>query len=268
MDVFLLDVMTEMLQSPLYFLSYINRRTSYGDKFYATHELTTFSYHLRKNLWLDEENSMMYLGDDIGADLDLAMLTRRDGAPGLATPKGILTDYKGTKFDELIQEIDNLEHPSIVDLGFLLLSLSGDTIENINKSLAHILKLTKEDGLNHDVTFLFGELSSGLTIHCNNDHPSISMPRLEIHCQRRKYKHKVRSWIGICIEPIIEKIKFGINLKHEWAQSDEMDEKVKILHSFKGKDNFPFTTSKQKKIGRNETCPCKSGKKYKNCCLS
>lgn len=30
MDVFLLDVMTELLQSPLYFLSYINKRAQYG----------------------------------------------------------------------------------------------------------------------------------------------------------------------------------------------------------------------------------------------
>ena len=158
MDIFLLDVMTEMLQSPLYFLSYIKRRTSYGDRFYSSHKLTILSYHLSKNLWLDKEYSMMYLEDDIGADLDLAMLTRRDGAPGLDTPKGILTDYKGTPYGKLIQQIDNLEHPSILDLGFLLLSLSGETIKNLNNGISHVLNLTKVDGQNHDITLSFGEL--------------------------------------------------------------------------------------------------------------
>jgi len=270
MDVFLLDVMAEMLQSPLYFLSFINRRTTYGDKFYSTHELTVLSYHLRKNLWLDEENSMMYLGDDIGADLDLAMLTRRNGVPGLATPKGILTDYKGTIFDQIIQEINNLDHPSIVDLGFLLLSLSGDGIEDLNKSISHILKLNREDGLNHDFTFGFDDLDSGLTIHCNNDHSSISMPRLNMHCERRKYTQKAGSWFGICIGGIIPKIRFGVSLKSEWVQSNKMDEIVSGMPKFQNlrtKNNLPFTTSKQKKIGRNEKCPCRSGKKYKNCCL-
>ncbi|MEW6520831.1 MAG: NERD domain-containing protein [Thermodesulfobacteriota bacterium] len=91
MDVFFLDVMTEMLQSPLHFLSYVNRRTLYGDKVFSTHELTILSYHLKQNLWMDGEYTMMQLGDDICADLDLAMLSRRDGVPGEQTPDGILT---------------------------------------------------------------------------------------------------------------------------------------------------------------------------------
>ena len=94
------------------------------------------------------------------------------------------------------------------------------------------------------------------------------MPRLDNHCQQRKYKQKAGSWFGICIEPIFHKIKFGLKLEHEWVQSPEMDEKVKDLPTFqKGKNNFPFATSKQNKIGRNDKCPCRSGKKYKNCCL-
>ena len=28
-----------------------------------------------------------------------------------------------------------------------------------------------------------------------------------------------------------------------------------------------FKSSKKRKIGRNELCPCDSGKKYKKCCL-
>ena len=30
--------------------------------------------------------------------------------------------------------------------------------------------------------------------------------------------------------------------------------------------NPPKTTIAQKKVGRNEPCPCESGKKYKKCC--
>ncbi len=52
MDVFALDAMTEMLSSPLQFLSYVDRRTGYTDRLMASHELTILSYHLKKNLWL------------------------------------------------------------------------------------------------------------------------------------------------------------------------------------------------------------------------
>ena len=36
------------------------------------------------------------LGDDISADLDLAMLVRREGISGEATPEGILTRFSAT----------------------------------------------------------------------------------------------------------------------------------------------------------------------------
>ncbi|WP_228466716.1 YecA family protein [Adhaeribacter swui] len=234
----------------------------------STHELTILSYHLKRNLWIDNEYTMMQLEDDIGADLDLAMLTRRDGAPGLDTPEGILTKYKGTPFDLIITNINRLEHPSIIDLGFLLLSLSSEAIEPLNEGFTQILNLCKEDGNNHTLTLTFPELKSGLTIHCNNDITSISIPRLNNHCRQRKYKEKANFWFGICIEPIMQTIKFGINLESTWVQSDKMDETVKDLPTYKkGKYNFPSNTVTLTKLGRNEKCNCGSGKKYKNCCL-
>jgi len=59
LDVFMLDAMTEMLDSPLRMLSYVDRRTKYFDKLMASHELTILSYHLKQNLWLDEKYGMV-----------------------------------------------------------------------------------------------------------------------------------------------------------------------------------------------------------------
>jgi hypothetical protein len=52
LDVFTLDAMTEMLESPLQLVSYIDRRTNYSEKLVASHELTILAYHLKQNLWL------------------------------------------------------------------------------------------------------------------------------------------------------------------------------------------------------------------------
>jgi hypothetical protein len=117
MDVFLLDVMTEMLSSPLQFLSYINRRVEYGDRILSGHELTILAYHLKQNLWMANDISMLQLCDDIGTDLDLAMLVRRDGISGKETPDGILTRYINTTYGRLINEIDSLDEPATIDLG-------------------------------------------------------------------------------------------------------------------------------------------------------
>ena len=53
-DVFALDVMTEMLVSPLRLLSYLSLRARFNDKLMMSHELTLLSYHLAQNLWGSE----------------------------------------------------------------------------------------------------------------------------------------------------------------------------------------------------------------------
>jgi hypothetical protein len=272
MDVFFLDVVTEMLQSPLHFLSYVNRRTLYGDAVLSTHELTILSYHLKQNLWMDGEYTMMCLGDDICADLDLAMLSRRDGIPGNQTPVGILTKYKGTHFDQIIKDIELRNHPATVDLGFMFLTLSGDTIEMINGGISQLIALGKADGKHHDLTLGFSEESTGITIHCNDSPDSEAEKRLDSHCEKRKYEQRCRQWFGICIGTNTQRLRFGVNKDFEWNQSDEMDELTKDLpkpQSLKGKKeiNFKTVARKSKKVGRNEQCPCGSGNKYKKCCL-
>ena len=272
MDVFLLDVKTEMLQSPLHFLSYVNRRVQYAERILSNHELTILSYHLKQNLWIDNDISMVQLGDDICADLDLAMLTRRNGAPGIETPEGILTKYKGTTYGQLIAEIDHLDDPATIDLGFMLLSLSGETIEQINEGIDQLCKLHKVDGKHHDLTLGIGQGKTGLTIHCNGDKENVAAPRLKNHCEKRKYALKTDTWFGLCLDPVSRKIKFGLGLKFDWVQSDEMDQATKDLpkpQNLKNGRRVNFSTNRRngKKIGRNDPCPCGSQKKYKKCCL-
>nr|WP_075746453.1 nuclease-related domain-containing protein [Pseudomonas alcaliphila] len=273
MDVFLLNVMTEMLQSPLHFLSYVNRRVEYAERILSNHELTILSYHLKQNLWIDDDTSMIQLGDDICADLDLAMLTRRNGAPGIETPEGILTKYRDTTYGQLIAEIDRLDDPATIDLGFILLSLSGETIEQINEGIDQLYKLHKEDGEHHDLTLCIDQGKTGLTIHCNSDKANIAATRLKIHCEKRKYTLKADTWFGLCLDPVSRKIKFGLELEFDWVQSDEMDQATKNLpkpQNIKngGRVNFSTKRRNEKKTGRNDPCPCGSQKKYKNCCLA
>jgi hypothetical protein len=271
MDIFFLDVATEMLQSPLHFMSYIARRTSYGEKILSTFEMTILSYHLKKNLWVEDDYSI-YLSDDVCAELDIAMRTRREGTEGIDVPEGILTKYKGTYFEYLIGEIDEVDDPVAIDLGFILLSLDGKTVEAINDGVSHILRLGREDGNNHDITLAFGVADTGITIHCNDEPIEISEKRLETHCIKRKYLQRASSWYGLCIGISQPSLRYSFVQKYEWVQEDKMDTMVKdmpISQNIKGKRkvNFATITRMAKKIGRNERCPCGSGKKYKFCCV-
>lgn len=54
-------------------------------------------------------------------------------------------------------------------------------------------------------------------------------------------------------------------LKSEIRQNTERKEVVKKIITNDGKDTVK-TSKKSTKVGRNDLCPCGSGKKYKNCC--
>lgn len=211
MDIFCLDVLCEMLPSPLHFLSYVNRRVHYGDKILSNHEITILSYHIKNNLWIDGDEILL-VDEDNGADIDLAMLARRDNLPARKTPSGILTKYQNTFFGRFIAQINKLDKPETIDLGFMLLTLNGDAIEEINKGVSKLTKLAKKDRKNHDFTLVVGDGSTGLTIHCNNDNIAEAEKNLRGHCLYRKKIGKAKSWFGICINPAGSQIRFGVNI--------------------------------------------------------
>ena len=257
MDIFTLDVMTEMLDSPLYFLSYLNRRAVYFDKVMASHELVVLSQHLKRNLWVEEQYNFVLFEDDIVADLDVAMSVRRDGVPGKRTPDGIMTRIANTAVGRLLKQIEAQPVPPMIDLGFVLLTLSENAVVGISHGLQTTAGKARRDGKNHDISVPLAEANVGLTIHCNDDPISVAGPRLEGHCTLRKYAQKAIDWYGICVRPTDISLRFGVSLHSKW----EPDAHMEVLAS-----RLRKPTRLGKKVGRNEPCPCGSDKKYKKCC--
>jgi hypothetical protein len=90
-DLFALDAITEMLDTPLRVLSYLDLRSRHGTKIMAAHELTVLSTHIKYNLGVGGEYDLLALQDDLAVHLDAAMAVRREGVPGARTPDGVLT---------------------------------------------------------------------------------------------------------------------------------------------------------------------------------
>lgn len=256
MDIFFLDVMTEMLSTPLYFLSYASRRVKYFKKIHSQLELVVLSYHLQQNLFIEDELTMMMLDDSISSELDLSMMVRRLGVSGSSVPHGILTKHEGTPIGNLLNDMAMNEDPYSVELGFLLLYISSESSEEINTGLKKAIALSLKDGQHHDFTVGFSSPATGITIHVNNLDNDIAYKKLFEHCEYRKYREKADQWFGLCINPENRRIRFGIMSNEKWNYSKEIGKKVKDI-----------VVSTRKKIGRNEACPCGSGKKYKKCCL-
>ena len=55
-------------------------------------------------------------------------------------------------------------------------------------------------------------------------------------------------------------------LKAEIRQNIERKEVVKKTITNDGKETKKIQAKSKKKVGRNDPCPCGSGKKYKQCC--
>lgn len=269
-DVFLIDVLTELLSTPLQFLSYIARRTRYADRLLAAQELTILAYHLKHNLWMEGATAMLQLAEDFTAGLDIAMAVRRRGIDGDATPEGFMTRFEGKTLGRIVREIECRPESAVLDQGFQLLEMDGDAFDNLSRIIDRQARRAAQDGKPHDVTMMFDD-ASGFTVVCSGESDGVAAPRLAMLCTRRKYRQKANRWFGLCLTPGDAQLRFGLRLSDPWEQDDALEEatadmiepmspELAFERAFRGGRMRP-------KVGRNDPCSCGSGRKYKKCCM-
>lgn len=264
-DVFLIDVIAEMLPSPLRLLSYVNRRVTFGDRLNSPDELTILAYHLSQNLWVDKGIDLVALANDFSVPLDTAMTVRRTGIPGERTPEGILTRLEGTTVGRIIAGIETRPDPALVDLGFFLLALSSGSLDALNVNIDRLAELTRRDRQPHDFTLGFDDSEAGLTIHCSYLPNHEAAAKLLDHCQRRKYVHRAGRWFGLAVRADDGQPKFGINLRSAWKHDGMLERATRGMRRTPPPSAVPLAP--RPKVGRNDPCLCGSGKKFKKCCL-
>lgn len=263
-DVFLVDVMAEMLASPLRFLSYLDRRVNYGNRIFVTNELAVLGHHLRRNLWIEDGIDMLAIAEDESLDLDTAMTVRREGWPGRRTPEGILDRLDDTLIGNLIEHIEHADDSVLVGLGLTLLTLGGETLDDLGTGIATIARRTRQDGKRHDLTLAF-KSGGGLTVHCGPEFDATASESLARHCHVRKYSRRANSWYGLFVRPQDGLPLSIVGLEFEWKPDADLEHAAAEMP--------PPSSSKRvgdalkaKKAGRNDPCPCGSGRKFKKCC--
>ena len=266
LDLFALDVITEMLPSPIRFLSYVDRRVSYGKRVFAHHELTILAYHLKHNLWLDDSTDYSYFHDDFSIALDIAMMVRREGVPGESTPDGILTRFVQTEIGRIARTIEERPEPITIDLALFILQLSEQSVVDLSEEVSLARRRTRVDGRNHDVSIGFGELGMGITLHCNNDPIAVAAQRLNEHCKMRKYLERAATWYGLCIDANL-RIRLSTRLDEEWRYDRKMEVYSRGLTGRSEAGTSRAIGSRGTRVGRNDRCPCGSGRKFKHCCI-
>ena len=265
MDVFLLDVISEFLTHPIRMLDYLNKRTQYNESVAANNDFAVLGYHLSYNLHKDPKYDTMMLHDDIAWEVDKAFMSRRERGELDALPKGVLTEFQGTPYGDIIAYLEDSEEQGAVELGYLLLSFDGASIDGINRGIGQLSRQAKQSGRVHD--FTVGGPEGGITYHVSKIPSSERLEYLLNHAEVRKYSTKANQWFALSGtigsgEPV-DSISF---LKGRWKRSKRLDfklsrmpKKASKLSDVKGRITV--------KLGRNDKCHCGSGIKYKKCCL-
>lgn len=277
MDVFLLDLIAEMLDSPLFFLDYLEKRCEFGLDLLANHELTILSTYIKQNLYFQEKANMIMLDESLSGELELSMLSRREGLNVPETPEGLLLlEHKYEFVGGLLNQLKHSDRFIDQKIGFLLLSLSEATLVELDGAIKQMVQAFHNGKKHSDLTIGISEGETGLTIHCNDNELLSASQVLYENCQLRKYSNKAALWVGLVYSPSKLKLSLGQYHSDPWAQDDKMDRLVaekktrSIPTSNFTKNGNQFIRQSvqiKNKVGRNDQCPCGSGKKYKKCCL-
>lgn len=265
-DVFVLDELTEFLDSPLKFLSYLRLHAEYKDRINANGEHTVLGYHLKQNLWFDDEYHFITIADDCAADLEAAFCVRRDGLEGNDTPSGILTASRGNYIDSIIEQLENVPNSAALELGFILLETAADSLLEVNRQLDERRRTCLNGKECCDFSIQMEQGRAGYTVHITSSDIATTDERLRAHCEFRKNEAKAKSWYGIALEPQTMQITVAARLEHPNVLSNPL--RTASSGKYKFTPKMTSLDKSKRKFGRNDSCPCGSGKKYKKCCLS
>jgi hypothetical protein len=264
LDVFLLDVLCEILSRPLYFLGYVDSRARMADSVVASHEIAALGFFL-KTTFPSVGKDLYALNDDTAIDVNIAMTARRTAISGARVPPGLLVALSLPKLERLMSDIERMEEAATVDFMILLLSMGIRSIEDFAQAYDQMFS-THVDLPTRDITLHLND--SGITIHLNSLPNEEALDLLHAHCERRKYLARATSWYGIGVSPPNGDFRFGVKLDFPWLHSVELDaDTAGMRKGFRSFAAAGAASLRTRKIGRNEPCPCGSGKKYKKCCM-
>ena len=221
-DVFLVDVVAEMLATPLRFLSYLNRRVNYHEKILTPDEFGVLALHLRQNLWIDDSTDMLAILDQATHDLDTAMMVRRAGMPGEATPEGILKRLSPTVVGKVVAQVEAEPHPAAIEIGLMLLKLGEDVIQQIDGAVDGWRRQRNGKHI-HGMSLSIPGLDAGLTMQANRIPQGQAETYLANNCLVRKYESRATTWFGVLLDARdFATLRHAVVISYAWQPDKEL----------------------------------------------
>ena len=268
LTIFDLELVLFYLDNPYDFLYYVRQRIKLMEYFHADEEMHFLGYHLINKLWKDTKADFIHIDTSIGQQIDRNYYPFKLGIKTDSKTDRIRNRWKNEDFESLCNQIANLESPKVTNVIFHLLDWSERSRENLIGQIKSTKKQTKIDNSWHNFSMMAGpeKSSFGLTfISWDNNNAEELMKWLLKLSRGRKYKSKADHWIGIgCLKDSNRFVDGFVFNDTKWEYDELLEEEIKDM--FDGKNKGTPIKFGKKKIGRNEQCPCCSGKKYKCCC--
>ncbi len=262
MSILDLEIVAFYLKDPFEFLYYLRQRINLGDYFRGDCEVGYLAYHLNQKLFRIPKSDKVALDSSWAQLIDANYPVLRGAYPATEAVERLHHKWKNNKFQRLIDQIKSSGDPGFTDAIFYCYDLSGDSADDLIKNMELSLRKSEADGKNHDFAMVFENGKSGVTFVAQNGSPEKLEDKLMGLAMARKYKTKADTWLALGSlvgDPnVISAVAFT---KQPW----EHDETLEEFHKVYLKKGTPMHRDGTK-IGRNERCPCGSGKKFKKCC--
>jgi len=258
-----LRVVTDIVESPAQLILYIERRRRlYNIDFYrSADELDSFGHYLKEGLYFEDiEGTAPTVMTLTGYSKTIDTFYKNSGEkPRLNIPQ----DSR-----ELIKSLEESGLEGRTDFAIEILNYDWKSQDAIAKQVKCCLSQTALDSKDHSTTVAsYNDETAGLTFvtYKGND-----AQLNEVHHQYsnyariKRYQLRKSKWLLVFInQESPEKVRLIDTLKGDWSFDEELEKRVQEFAS-----NLVARERAVRKIGRNEPCPCNSGKKYKNCCLN
>jgi len=200
-DLFFIDVLTEMLSSPLRIISYIIQRAHIDQETWMPNEFVSFGYHLRRGFRYNVSFEEMRVDEIRNGKLYTSMFARRNNFPGEVNLGGVWAIVEGTVLAKIVSQIEYDSSDISVGVGLVILRMSEKDILDTCLKIDKIIHDFASNGLGQRLKISIGTGIPGLTIHINEKPNKDAKDDLRAEMCRHMGLNQARKWFGLHISP-------------------------------------------------------------------
>lgn len=262
-----LRIYSDYFDSPLVFLHYLKQRklATQNKSLYLNDELDHLGLYIKHNIYAD-----MFDSEDLNQIVTLGYRDELDAYfCGLVNGFSLIEKpeiYMPRMFGDIINAIENSQLRDRDKTSTFLLNFSSQAKDELVENLDRVLSRQKEIG-RMVVLSLFGE--TPLSVYCIQDGVDrMSEESIRDYTLSTMIKtdedFRVELVLSYKQEKIIDDISFKFYTRED-VPTDRREYLDKLGEEYCESRIMSYKKQLGKKIGRNSSCPCGSGKKYKKC---